>query len=53
MKKFIITLHDGSEFWQFSPSLATLAILLENTGREVRAVEEVPADAVLDCGPAK
>lgn len=41
-KLFIVTLPDMTEGWEFSLSLAELAILLANQKVAVRAIEEIP-----------
>lgn len=47
-KMFIVTLQSGDEGFEFAPSLAALAISLENTHMSIRAIEEVPEEAQED-----
>lgn len=49
MRLFLVTIHGRTEeFWQYSKTLAELAISLENcAGINVRAIEQIPSDTVM------
>jgi hypothetical protein len=48
MKLFIVTLSDNREGWQYARSIAALAITLENSKLDIKAIEEIPNVIVKD-----